>query len=143
MQQGPLYYHSRKGNFTFADMVEALRANPAIILSRLTPELVDLWHAASGVAGEGGEFLDEVKKIVAYGKPIDRNKLLKEMGDLEFYLEWVRQILKVDRQEVLDLNVDKLVLSPDARYANLGYSDAEAIQRTDVQQTLPLTVKGE
>jgi NTP pyrophosphatase (non-canonical NTP hydrolase) len=68
-------------------------------------------HAAVGVAGEAGEILDEIKKVVFTGRnlylsPLDN--IIKELGDLEFYLEALRQQLQISRDEVLNNNWRKL-----------------------------------
>ena len=113
----------------FELMVKGLRKPAISILETLTPERVDLIHMAMGVAGEAGELLDMVKKHVAYDKPLDREKLILELGDIEFYLEGVRQILDIERGEVLAKNIEKL----SERYNNLIYSDEAAINRKDVK----------
>lgn len=37
---------------------------------------------ATGVSGEAGELLDAVKKSVVYKKPLDRENVVEELGDL-------------------------------------------------------------
>ena len=39
---------------------------------------------------------------------ITREELIKELGDLEFYLEAFRQCINVTREDVLTVNIDKL-----------------------------------
>ena len=84
-------------------------------------------HAAVGVAGEAGELLDAVKKGWAYGKNIDMNNVVEELGDLEFYLEALRQTLGIDRNMTLQRNQQKLAV----RYHSGVYSDQHAIERKD------------
>lgn len=67
-----------------------------------------LLHAAVGVAGEAGEVLDAIKKVVFTGKEYDRKVLVKELGDLEFYLQALRNETGITVKEVLDHNVEKL-----------------------------------
>ena len=43
-------------------------------------------HAAVGLAGEAGEVLDHMKKHWVYDRPMDREKVLEEMGDTLHYL---------------------------------------------------------
>ena len=43
-------------------------------------------HAVSGVAGECGELLDLTKKVWIYNKPLDRDKVIEECGDVLFYM---------------------------------------------------------
>lgn len=87
-------------------------------------------HAAMGVAGEAGEVLDLIKKTWAYNKDLDIEKLVEELGDLEFYLEALRQDLGISRKGVLTANQAKLA----KRYSSGTYSDASAIARADKQR---------
>ena len=48
-----------------------------------------------GVSGEAGELLDAVKKAVIYRKPLDLENVIEELGDLEFYMEGLRQGLEI------------------------------------------------
>lgn len=102
------------------------------ILASMTPEKMDLVHCALGISGEAGEVVDAIKKYVAFNMELDRAKVVKEMGDLEFYLEAARQNLGITREEILAANIEKLATGENARYAN-GYSDKAALERVDVQ----------
>lgn len=84
-------------------------------------------HVALGVAGEAGELADAVKKECIYNKPVDRNNVIEELGDLRFYIQGVMQMYEITEQEVLQHNADKLA----KRYAQLTYSDSAAIARAD------------
>lgn len=110
-------------------MVDTLMKDPREILAYLIdrPHLVDFWHAATGVAGEAGELLDCVKKSAIYGKPLDVDNLIEEMGDLEFYLSRLRTLLRVTRDTILKANTEKL----NKRYADGKYSDQQAQVRAD------------
>jgi NTP pyrophosphatase (non-canonical NTP hydrolase) len=85
-----------------------------------------LMHAAIGISGEAGELLDEIKKTWVYGKPLDRAKVIEELGDLEWYCEAMRQSLGITRDEVIAANVAKL----EVRYP-VAYSDELALARLD------------
>lgn len=65
-------------------------------------------HAAAGIAGEAGEVVDLIKKSVFTGKNMYIDEIIKELGDLEFYLEALRQQLHITRDEVLKANWAKL-----------------------------------
>lgn len=84
-------------------------------------------HAAVGVAGEAGELLDAVKKVWAYGKVLDYENAIEELGDLEFYMEALRQQIGVSREDVLQANQEKLA----KRYPGFRYSDSHAQARLD------------
>lgn len=112
---------------THPQMVTALVKPPQAILPQLTYDKVDLIHAIMGISGEAGELLDAVKKATIYDKPLDRDNVVEELGDLEFYMEQLRQRLGITREETLAANIAKLKV----RYEGLQYSDAAAHARKD------------
>lgn len=110
-----------------ADMVTVLAKPGEAILESLTPLDAHLLHMAVGVSGESGELLDAIKKATIYRKPIDRENVIEELGDLEFYMEGVRQALNITRQVTIDANIVKL----GKRYEGFQYSDKAATVRAD------------
>ena len=86
-----------------------------------------IMHAALGIAGEGGEVVDLIKKTVINGKDLDLTELTKELGDLEWYLALLRSVTGIDREVVLQMNIEKLR----ERYKD-GYSDEASAKRVDV-----------
>ena len=84
-------------------------------------------HAALGVCGEAGELADEIKKHVIYGKFLDRDNIIEELGDLRFYMQAVQNLYQIPEQEILQANANKLA----ARYKGLTYSNEAAIARED------------
>lgn len=105
------------------------------ILATLTPEKVDLWHMSTGVVGEAGELSEAVKKHVAYGKKIDFDNVMEELGDLEFYMQGIRQNMNITREQTLIANIQKLSV----RY-HAGYSDKAAQERADKAVTPSVSV---
>ena len=83
-------------------------------------------HAAIGMAGEGGETLDLVKKSWVYGKPLDLEKLKLEAGDCLHYIVMLCITQGWTLEDLAAANKVKL----DARYGGT-YSDAAAISRKD------------
>ena len=73
-----------------------------------------LTNMALGLAGEGGECADLVKKHVFHGKPLDKTKLAKEIGDALFYAAALAAVAEIQFTDVVTANVLKL----DARYPN-------------------------
>lgn len=114
------YDHTR----LVADLVKP----PEAILRELTPAAVDVLHAAVGIATEAGELLDAAKKYAIYGQPLDRVNVIEELGDLEFYMEQLRQATGITRAECLEVNISKLRTRYGARY-----SDQAAKERADKQ----------
>ena len=115
----------------YEDMVTALVKPGADILASLTPSKCNLLHMSVGVSGEAGELIDAVKKCVMYNKPLDRVNVIEELGDLEFYLEGIRQELGITREETLTGNISKLLTSEKARYKLGTFTDAQAQARSD------------
>lgn len=111
------------------ELVQRTAKSGEAILKELTPEKCALMHFGSCLAGEVGEIWDALKKHLFYGKEIDRTNLVEELGDLEWYLEGLRQTAGITREETLDGNIAKL----SKRYAD-GYSNAAAQARVDKQE---------
>lgn len=112
---------------THPELVKALAKPGADICATLDPSGAHWLHMAVGIAGEAGELLDAVKKAVIYNKPLDRENVIEELGDLEFYLEGLRDSLGITREQCLEANIDKL----GKRYAAGTYSDKAAQDRAD------------
>lgn len=70
----------------YVELVEALKKNPQDILATLTPEKVDAWHMATGVAGEALELLENYPADDYDFEDLDNENLVEELGDLYFYL---------------------------------------------------------
>jgi NTP pyrophosphatase (non-canonical NTP hydrolase) len=115
------------------EMVLALKKSGQEILDTLTPAKIDLVHMAMGVSGEAGELSDAIKKFVIYNKEIDRENVIEELGDLEFFLEGVRGLMGITREETLTHNMEKLLKGDKARYKLGKYTDAQAHNRQDKQ----------
>jgi NTP pyrophosphatase (non-canonical NTP hydrolase) len=111
----------------FDAMVKALAKPGEAILASLTPEKCHLLHMAVGISGEAGELLDAVKKAVVYNKPLDIENVIEELGDLEFYMEGLREKLGISRKQTLDATITKL----GERYKGMIYSDTAAQLRAD------------
>lgn len=112
---------------THPQLVAVLKKNGSDIIAGLTPEKADLIHMAIGVCGEAGELADALKKFGIYNKPLDRENVIEELGDLEFFLEGIRQRLNITREDTLAHNIGKLR----DRYKSLTYTDEAAINRED------------
>lgn len=67
-----------------------------------------LINGVMGLCGESGEAIDVVKKHLAQGHPLDRDALVKELGDVAWYLAETAEALGVPLEDVLQQNLDKL-----------------------------------
>lgn len=111
----------------FDHMVKSLVKPGLEIFDSLGPAKCNLLHALLGLCGEVGEIDDTIKKHVIYNQPLDRENLIEELGDMEFYLAQLRQAIDTDRDFVLQQNMSKLA----KRYPNFSYTDAHAKNRLD------------
>jgi len=114
-------------NFEHSTLVSDLKKSPEEIINELKPEQADALHMAIGIAGESGELLDAIKKWSIYQKPLDLENVIEELGDLEFYMEGLRQSLNLTRVQTLVENIAKL----QKRYSKGEYSNDQANERAD------------
>ena len=80
-------------------------------MTLLNPALKEkdvLMNALMGLCGESGEAIDIMKKHLYQGHELDREKLIKELGDVAWYLAEAATGLDIDLSEVLQRNLDKL-----------------------------------
>ena len=80
--------------------------------------------AGLGLAGEAGEVVDYLKKVVGHGHKLDRDKLVKELGDVLWYVAEICSAINADMSDVAQQNIDKLK----ARYPD-GFSSERSINR--------------
>ena len=83
-----------------------------------------LINGVMGLCGESGEAIDIVKKHLAQGHPLDREGLIKELGDVAWYLAETAYALDVSLEEVFQQNIDKLK----ARYPE-GFDARRSVER--------------
>jgi NTP pyrophosphatase (non-canonical NTP hydrolase) len=95
-----------------------------------TPMESKLSLGGLGVAGEAGEVADIIKKVLHHEVPLEtvREKLVKEMGDVHWYLEYLAATLGVTTADVIAANVAKLR----ARHPN-GWSPKSQQAKADEQ----------
>jgi NTP pyrophosphatase (non-canonical NTP hydrolase) len=72
--------------YEYAVQVEDLKTTMVTLASGYSEREIQMYHAL-GLAGETGEVVDCIKKGVRDGT-LDREKLIKEMGDMLWY--WIR-----------------------------------------------------
>ena len=100
-----------------------------LALTTLNPALSRhdvLINGVMGLCGESGEAIDLVKKHLAQGHELDREALIKELGDVAWYLAETAYALDVDLDEVCQRNIDKLK----KRYPD-GFRSENSVHRTE------------
>ena len=85
-----------------------------------------LTGAALGLCGEAGEFADTIKKWRYHGHELDRQELVKELGDVLWYVARACEALDTDMGTVMEANIAKLW----RRYPD-GFSTERSINRTE------------
>lgn len=82
-----------------------------LAMRTLNPELSRkdiLINSVMGLCGESGEAIDIVKKWLAQGHELDKEKLAKELGDIAWYLAEAATALDIPLGDILQGNIDKL-----------------------------------
>jgi NTP pyrophosphatase (non-canonical NTP hydrolase) len=64
--------------------------------------------AGMGMAGEAGEVCDEAKKVAFHGKKVDKETLIKEMGDVLWYYALMLDLHSLTLDDIMHANVYKL-----------------------------------
>ncbi len=92
----------------------------------VTDEAVMIVWNAVGLAGEAGEVCELVKKGVFHQHGLDRDKMIKELGDVLWYVAALCTKLNVGMDEVMETNIAKL----HARYPE-GYTSEASKRRAE------------
>jgi len=90
------------------------------------PPEQQLANAALGLAGEAGEVADAIKKHLFHGRPLDRDAVVRELGDCLWYVATMAAAIGASLDEVGATNVDKLR----RRYPD-GFSSEASLRRAD------------
>ena len=100
-----------------------------LAMTTLNPELSPrdvLINGVMGLCGESGEAIDIVKKHLHQGHPLDREALIKELGDIAWYLAETATALDISLEDVLAGNIEKLR----SRYPE-GFSTERSVNRNE------------
>ena len=98
-----------------------------LAMTTLNPELDKkdvLINGVMGLCGESGEAIDIVKKWLAQGHELDKEKLAKELGDIAWYLAETAYALDIPLENILQANIEKLK----KRYPE-GFSSERSLNR--------------
>ena len=100
-----------------------------LAMRTLNPDLSEkdvLINSVMGLCGESGEVIDIVKKWLAQGHELDKEGLVKELGDVAWYLAEAATALDVPLEQVFQANIEKLK----KRYPE-GFEVAKSIERLE------------
>ena len=82
-----------------------------LAMTTLNPALSEkdvLINGVMGLCGESGEAIDIVKKWLAQGHELDKEKLAKELGDICWYLAETATALDLSLEDIMAANIEKL-----------------------------------
>lgn len=91
----------------------------------LNEDQAQLVECGLGFGAEAGEFSDIIKKHFFHGHPLDKEKLMEEMGDAFWYAAVSAHVLGFDLAKMLEGNLAKLR----QRYPN-GFDSARSLNRS-------------
>ena len=95
--------------------------------SHTNSDLDRILQGVMGLAGESGECVDLVKKFVFQGHSLDSEHLIKELGDVAWYLALTADAIGCSLEDVLEINIKKL----EARYPDGKFETGKSIDRKD------------
>jgi DNA-binding CsgD family transcriptional regulator/NTP pyrophosphatase (non-canonical NTP hydrolase) len=79
-----------------------------------------------GLSGEVGELLNYLKKGIFHGHEMKKEDIKEELGDILWYFSVIATAFKLDLNEIMEHNVEKL----QKRYPN-GFSQTDSLLRRD------------
>ena len=91
----------------------------------LIAEQARLLNWAIGLPGEAGEVAEVIKHHIFSEQPLDKMKLVSELGDVLWYISAICTSTDISLSSVAEYNANKL----DYRYGSKGYSDEKCHQR--------------
>ena len=100
-----------------------------LAMTTLNPALSEkdvLINGVMGLCGESGEAIDIVKKWLAQGHELDKEKLAGELGDICWYLAETATALGLSLEDIMAANIEKLK----ARYPD-GFDSDRSIHRSE------------
>lgn len=106
-------------------------ANASMGLCGEAGELLDLLNqqGTTGLCIEIGKLVDHLKKHVFHKTPLDMNLVIKEVGDVMFYLNWIVVMFGLSWDDILSANFAKLM----ARFPN-GFNEDDANNRDLIKE---------
>ena len=86
----------------------------------------ELLNGALGLTGEAGEVADMIKKHIFHGHDLTPEDLVKELGDVCWYLALISHACGISIEHIMEQNIEKLK----KRYPD-GFSTEKSINRAE------------
>lgn len=102
------------------------------------PRIIRLLHSGIGLATEGGELLDALKKHIFYGAPLDTINLKEEMGDLLWYIAIALHEMDWSFEEVAQVNINKLRARYPDKFSGYNALNRDTAAERDILEGLQL-----
>jgi len=123
----------------YVEFVKEVTSEPSLDYGAMASRLAELevtgtntsqlLTAALGLTAESGEFTEVVKKILFQGKPYTEENVFhmkRELGDICWYLAQACMTLDTTFDEVIEMNVDKLMKRYPGGNFDVHYSENRA-----------------
>ena len=108
----------------FNDLLEIYDHEEAVAINGYDPG--ELLNGALGLPGEAGEVADVVKKLLFHGHDFNIQELVKELGDVCWYLALISHACGISIEQIMEENVEKLR----KRYPD-GFSVEKSLHRAE------------
>ncbi len=72
------------------------------------PSTFSIYYPALGLSGEVGELNNKIKKRIRDNAELDKEDMMKELGDVLWYTAALASDLGIDLEDVARINVEKL-----------------------------------
>ncbi|NLJ41112.1 MAG: nucleoside triphosphate pyrophosphohydrolase family protein [Clostridiales bacterium] len=94
--------------------------------SKFVAQEDQILNASLGLAGEVGECVDHIKKVVFHGHELDKGYIKNELGDIAWYIALMSDALDINMEDIFKENIHKL----ERRYPN-GFDKNQSINRKE------------
>lgn len=96
-------------------------------LSRINTDSgwLQLNHGAVGLCKEAGEVASIITSGLYYGKPLDRNKIKDELGDVLWFIALICEASGLSLEEVMKANVRKLLQRYPEKFTTEAYTNRD------------------
>lgn len=98
---------------------EALKYLNPLKPNQLSKRVADATHGALGISSEVGELSDVIKKAFVNNMELDREEIVKELGDVLWYCALVARSVDSNLHEAMAVNIAKI----HARYSEGKFSE--------------------
>ena len=95
-------------SITHSQLVETLSRTGAVALLELTESQSNMLYGVMSLADKAGDLQTLVKDSITMKTPVEVDNMIEMLGTIEFHLEGIRQTLHVERDYVIEKNIESL-----------------------------------